>query len=81
MCWPKIYCEADTLLSAVFNVNGTAGKGTATTEMKKWSLRSETAPGQKNVVHTALGEMWNSYLPPLLIKFGLIKMSVKAMVM
>jgi hypothetical protein len=60
-------------------MNGTAERGTATTELKKSSLRSETAPGRKNVVHPALGEKWNIHLPPLHNKLGLIKISVKTM--
>jgi hypothetical protein len=46
---------------------------------KKWSLRSETTPGQKNVAHPALGNNLNIYWPPLHIKLGLIKISVTEM--
>jgi len=42
-------------------------------------MHSETPPGQKNAVHSASGDKLNIYLPPLLIKLGLIKISVKAM--
>ena len=34
--------------------------------------------GQRNVAHPALGEKSKIYLPPLHIKLGLIKISVKA---
>jgi len=46
---------------------------------KKWPLRSETAPGQKNVAHPALVDKLKIYLSPLHIKLGLIKISEKAM--
>ena len=45
---------------------------------KKWPLRSETAPGQKNVAHSALVDKLKIYLSPLHIKLGLIKISEKA---
>ena len=35
--------------------------------------------GQKNVAHPALGVKSKIYLPPLHIKLGMIKISVKAM--
>jgi hypothetical protein len=60
-------------------MNGTAELGTATTELKNWSLHSETAPGQKSVLHPALEKKWNTCLRPLYVNIGLIKMSVKAM--
>jgi len=46
---------------------------------KKWPLRSETTPRQKNVAHPALGNKLFIYWPPLHIKLGLIKISVTAM--
>ena len=46
---------------------------------KKWPLRSETAPGQKNAAHPALGDKLKIYLSPLHIKLGLRKISEKAM--
>ena len=48
--------------------------------IKKWPLRLETAVGQKNVAHPALGVKSKIiYLPPLHMKLGLLKISVKAM--
>ena len=72
-------CKADTLNSAVFNVNGTAERGAASTEFKKWPLCSETTPGKKNMAHPALGDKSKICLPPLHIKSGLIKMYVGQM--
>jgi len=46
---------------------------------KKRPLRSETAPGQKNATHPALGDKLKIYLSPLHIKPGLRKISEKAM--
>jgi hypothetical protein len=59
-------------------VNGTAEGGTAVTEFKKWLLSSETTPGQRNVVHPALGDKSEIYLLSLHIKLGLIRVFVKA---
>jgi hypothetical protein len=47
--------------------------------IQKSPLRSETTPGQKDVVHSVSGDKSKIYLPPLHIKLGLIKTSVKAM--
>jgi len=60
-------------------VNGTAEQGTAITEFKKFPLSSEATPGQRNVIHPALGEKTNFYLLSLHIKLGLIKIFVKAL--
>jgi hypothetical protein len=38
------------------NVNGTAERGNATTEFKKWPLHSETTAGHPNASHPALGD-------------------------
>jgi hypothetical protein len=46
---------------------------------KKLPLRLETTAGQKNVAHPALLGKSKIYLPPLHIKLGLIKISVKTM--
>jgi len=45
----------------------------------KWPLRSETIADHKNASHPALGDKSKIYLQPLHIKFGLLKMSVRAM--
>jgi hypothetical protein len=66
----------DTLNSAVYNANGTADRGTASTELKKWPLCSETTPGKKNVAHPALGDKSKICLPPPHIERDLIKMCV-----
>jgi hypothetical protein len=47
--------------------------------MTKWPFISETKAGRKNVAHPALGDKSKIYLPPLHIKLGLIKLSVKEM--
>jgi hypothetical protein len=47
--------------------------------IRKWSLRSEITPGQKNVAHPDLGNKLNIYWPPLHIKLGLINIYVTAM--
>jgi len=47
--------------------------------IKKWSLPSETTSSQKNVAHPALEDKSKICLGLLLIKLGLIKISVKAM--
>jgi len=41
--------------------------------------QSETTTGQKNAAHPALGEKAKICLPPLHMKLGLIKVSVKVM--
>jgi hypothetical protein len=46
---------------------------------KKWSVRSETTPGQKNVAHPALLAKSKISLPPLNIKLGLLNRFLKAM--
>jgi hypothetical protein len=38
------------------NVNGTAERGNATAEFKKWPLHSERTAGHKNASHPALGD-------------------------
>jgi hypothetical protein len=60
-------------------VTGTAWRGAATTELKKWPLRSETTLGHKNVAHPALVDKSKIYLPQLNIKLRLIKVFVKSM--
>jgi len=47
--------------------------------IQHWPLREEKILGQKNVAHRALVEKTKIYLPPLHIKFGLLKIFVKAM--
>jgi hypothetical protein len=46
---------------------------------KKWPLRSQTKPCEKNVANPALVDKSKDCLPPLHIKFGLIKIFVKQM--
>ena len=46
-------------------------------QYKKRPLFAETAPGQKNVAHPALGDKPKIYLPPLHIKLGLLIINVK----
>jgi hypothetical protein len=45
----------------------------------KWPLRGEMFLRKKNVTHRGLVDKMKIYVPPLHIKLGLIKMSVKAM--
>ena len=47
--------------------------------LKKKKSHSESTPGQKNVALLALGDKSKICLPPLHIKVGLLKISVKAM--
>jgi hypothetical protein len=47
--------------------------------VQHWPLREEKILGQKNVAHRALDEKTKIYLSPLHIKFGLLKIFVKAM--
>jgi hypothetical protein len=46
---------------------------------KKRPLQSETTPDQKNVAHPVLVDKSKIYFPPLHIKVGFRKVSVKAM--
>jgi hypothetical protein len=46
---------------------------------KKWPLRSERTPRQKNLAHLALGDRSENNLPPLHIKLGLAEIFVEAM--
>jgi hypothetical protein len=57
---------------------GQPGEGLPLQNLKKWPLISETAPGQRNVAHPALGDKSTIYLLSLHIKPGLIKIFVKA---
>jgi hypothetical protein len=45
---------------------------------KKWLKRESLIPGQKYVVNTPLINPEKVYLPPLHVKFGLIKNFAKA---
>jgi hypothetical protein len=47
---------------------------------KKWPLCSETTPGLKSVVHPALVDRSENYLPPLHNQHRLLKISAKATV-
>jgi len=57
---------------------GQLSQGLPLQNKKKWPLYSETTPGQKNVAYPALLDKSKIYLPPMHIKFSLIKISVKA---
>jgi hypothetical protein len=57
---------------------GQPSEGVPLQNLKKWSLSSESTPGQRNVVHLALGDRSKIYLLSLYIKLGLIKIFVKA---
>ena len=46
----------------------------------KWPLHSEKTPRLKKVARPDLGDKSIIYLPPMHIKLGLIKISVKAMI-
>jgi hypothetical protein len=69
----------DALNSAAVNVNGRQPSEGVPLQNKKWLLRSDTPPGQKNVAHPALVDKSRIYLPPLNIKLRLIKIFLKAM--
>jgi hypothetical protein len=52
---------------------GQASEGLAL-QNKKWSLPSETRPGQKNVTRPSLAVKSEIYLPPLQMKRSLIRL-------
>jgi hypothetical protein len=73
-----LYYKADTLNSAALNVNGTAERGLPLQNKKMATLFRNNSRSQERVI-PALGDKSKIYLQPLHIKFGLLKMSVRAM--
>jgi hypothetical protein len=47
--------------------------------VKHWKKRQKLTPGERNVVHDPVVDAAKVFLPPLYIKLGLVKNSVKAM--
>jgi hypothetical protein len=47
--------------------------------IKQWPLRRETILGENTIAHWPLVDKTKIYLPPIHLKLGLIKISVKAM--
>jgi hypothetical protein len=70
--------DSSKLSSVVSSVNETADHGKVITRKKQWLLRQTLIPVQKNVTSQPLVNPENVFLPPLHIKFGLMKNFVKA---
>ena len=64
--------------AAVSFVSGTVGRGRSTA-VKQWPSQRSLIPGEKGVLHPALVDPSEIYLPPPHIKLGLMEVFLKGM--